>query len=71
SDSSAADTAQALSTMLDGLALPTARLRRLRRAADAALRFDFDGALALLREDASAHADAETDTDPTSSGSPA
>jgi len=66
SDSTAADTAQELSAMLDGLPLPTARLRALRRAADAASRFDFDAALTLLREDAH-----QADTDPTSSGSTA
>ncbi|PIM53536.1 hypothetical protein CS062_09430, partial [Roseateles chitinivorans] len=59
--------------LLDRLPLPTARLRTLRRAADAAQRFDFDGALVLVRADASGRRGlaTEADTDPTSSGSPA
>ena len=51
SDSSAAEAARELDGLLDRLSLPTARLRPLRRAADAAARFDFDAALALIRED--------------------
>ena len=69
SDATAADAAQELSALLDRLPLPTARLRTLRRATDAAERFDFDGALTLLREDAGRPA--EADADSTSSGSPA
>ncbi|WP_416763522.1 response regulator [Roseateles sp. So40a] len=69
SDSAAADAAQALSELLDRLPLPTARLRGLRRAADAAARFDFDAALALLAIDA---AESASPADPrSSSGSPA
>ncbi|WP_431047205.1 response regulator [Roseateles sp. L2-2] len=56
SDSAATDAAQALTAMLDRLPLPTARARMLRRAADSAARFDFDGALDWLRDDARAMA---------------
>ncbi len=52
SDSSAAELAQRLTAELDRAALPAPRHRRLRRALDAVARFDFDSAIALLREDA-------------------
>jgi len=73
SDSGAADAGQELGALLDRLPLPTARLRTLRRAADAAQRFDFDGALVLVRADATGRRGpaSQADTDPTSSGSPA
>ena len=60
-------------SLLDRLPLPTAWLRTLRRAADAAQRFDFDGALVLVRADATGRRGpaSQADTDPTSSGSPA
>ncbi|WP_431258136.1 response regulator [Roseateles chitinivorans] len=66
SDSAATDAAQELNALLDRLPLPTARARRLRRAADSAARFDFDGALDWLQDDAQA----ATDPSP-SSGRPA
>ena len=50
-DSAATDAAQDLAALLDRLPLPTARARALRRAADAAARFDFDGALDWLRDE--------------------
>ena len=63
SDSAATDAAQELTALLDRLPLPTTRARALRRAADSAARFDFDGALDWLRDDLR--------NDSTSSGSPA
>ncbi len=71
SDSAAADAAHALSALLDRLPLPTARLRGLRRAADAAARFDFDASLALLAIDAAESAEAAAGDPRSSSGSPA
>jgi len=80
SDSAATDAALELSALLDRLPLPTSRARMLRRAADSAGRFDFDGALDWLRDDArhasatrsGASRDAEPATDAGStSGSPA
>ncbi|WP_377162019.1 Hpt domain-containing protein [Roseateles sp. UC29_93] len=61
SDSAATDAAQELTELLDRVPLPTARARLLRRAADSAARFDFDGALDWLHDDERA----------TSSGRPA
>jgi hypothetical protein len=52
SDSAATDAAQELAALLDRLPVPTTRARALRRAADSASRFDFDGALDWLRDDA-------------------
>ncbi|MFX1681201.1 response regulator [Mitsuaria sp. CC2] len=79
SDSAATDAAQELTALLDRLPLPTARARVLRRAADSAARFDFDGALDWLQDDRRDYRsnDRSTDrssdlrNDPTSSGSPA
>ncbi|WP_202820253.1 response regulator [Roseateles aquatilis] len=70
SDSAAADAAQALDLQLNDLVLPTARLRVLRRAVDAAARFDFDVALALIREDASQYRGGPTEPPPAPGHSP-
>ena len=58
SDSGAGEVAREMDRLLDRMSLPTARLRLLRRAADATERFDFDAALALIREARAADHDA-------------
>ncbi|UXH80371.1 response regulator [Roseateles amylovorans] len=52
SDSNASEMASQLVLAMERAALPAPRHRLLRRAIDAAARFDFDIAIALLREDA-------------------